>query len=88
MLRKEALDKLTTSGSAWIGLNDNQTENIFAWEDTNLTLNDTGYTNWQFQGEKRNCVAMDLKDDDNGYWQARKCSQKRKFICEKGKTVD
>ena len=73
--------------SAWIGLNDIQTEGTFVWVGPS-----TSYRNWRTSepsgGIRENCVHMvpgrKWGIEWRGMWNDQSCSTKMSFICQKG----
>ena len=75
--------------SCWIGLSDSDNEGDWMWTD-GTQLDSDGYKNWgdnqpDNEKDKQNCVLIAIRTSDpdhNGKWHDKRCSRKRKYICE------
>ena len=73
----------------WIGLSDSDNEGDWMWTD-GTQLDSDGYKNWgdnqpDNEKDKQNCVLIAIRTSDpdhNGKWHDKRCSRKRKYICE------
>ncbi|KAL4219744.1 Low affinity immunoglobulin epsilon Fc receptor [Mactra antiquata] len=72
--------------SYWIGLNDAEVQNQFEWFHSKLTLQATGFSDWNF-GEPNNHAdgedCVDLYGAKGYKWHDYHCSYNVYYICEK-----
>ncbi|XP_056002001.1 perlucin-like protein [Ostrea edulis] len=75
----------TRSCQMWCGGNDIETEDLFQWSNSKLTMS---FTNWKpgqprqkysEKAENRDCVTLSR----NGQWENILCTLSKRFICEK-----
>ena len=74
---------LSSGDSAWIGLNDKETQETYKWSDGTAFDSSTSYNNWDTNqpsntNGKQDCVNM--KDD--GKWADIICTKDLKFVCK------
>jgi hypothetical protein len=62
--------------SAWLGLNDRDTEGSFVWQDGSSA----GYTNWA-SGEPTDSTQKNCVSHDGSNWHTRNCDDNAGFIC-------
>ncbi|KAK6180703.1 hypothetical protein SNE40_008704 [Patella caerulea] len=79
---EESIDK---KGAYWIGLQDQDRENVFTWLDG---ITDLNYTNWK-KGQPNNyaggenCAMIYGTGNTKGQWNDDSCSKSYYFICER-----